>query len=85
MSDRMTLGKWRRLTADLPDETPIILAVPVGEDQWEPVAVSVTAFLRHPQAVLIAAGEETMDPRWLSEEHRAYLAGPDDGGTVDPQ
>lgn len=54
-----TLGEWRELTADLPDDVPLMLVVPAGRDAWRRIGFDISVALSPPVGVLIEADEGT--------------------------
>lgn len=42
VAEPVTLGVIREMTADLPDDTPVVVLAPVGENDFRPVAFDVS-------------------------------------------
>lgn len=60
--DSFTLGEFRQLTADLPDDVRVQVIAPVTENRWRAVGADVSVHLQPaPRVVLIDLYESVGD------------------------
>ena len=60
MAEPLTLGEFRELTADLPDEVLVKWMVPDGPDDWRTVGFDVSVYMAGGPSVVVFEADESI-------------------------